>query len=76
MDRPKDWNELALKALYGKGEIRSNEEEEAFELGADAMLEGLRLNGYVSGESLTNMGGVGWKNISPKSKWYFIPDET
>ena len=46
-----------------------------WEAGADAMLEGLRKGGYILGESLVNTKSVGWQNINPKSKWYFIPDE-
>ena len=72
MYRPKDWKEKWV----GPKVFTSREIRDIYEAGADAMLESLRLNGYVSGESLANMGGVGWKNISPKSKWHFIPDES
>ncbi len=40
--RPDGWKEIALKFLYGDGQIRSNDDEDLFEAGADAMLDGLK----------------------------------
>ncbi len=49
---------------------------ESFEAGADAMLSAIRERGFISGESLCNVkDAIGWASISPKSKWYPIPDD-
>lgn len=59
--RPENWNEIAIKAIYGEGRIVSNEAEEFFEAGADAMLKAL--------------GGKGDPRVlTYRGTWVFIPD--
>ncbi len=67
--RPEGWEK------FKKSNYFMEIDEEIFEAGADAMLEGLKKGGYILGESLVNTKSVGWQNINPKSKWYCIPDE-
>jgi len=47
---------------------------QAWEEGADAMLDGLKKGGFILGEALVNTKTIGWSGISPTSKWYVISD--
>lgn len=54
-----------------RGVYYDNPEYTAFEAGADAMLEAIKKNGYVTSGALTN---AGWPNLGKIGKWYYIPD--
>ena len=71
--RPKDWEDG--NKMYDTEKKGGISDAEIFEAGADAMLGELRKQGYILGESMVNVGGIGWQGINPKSKWYSIPDE-
>ena len=75
MYRPKDLKNPFGDGGHMSGVVNAEVKEYAWEAGADAMLGELRRRGYILGESLVNVGGVGWQGINPKSKWYCIPDE-
>jgi len=66
--RPKDWDDKT------KWYDNSDGQYDAFEAGADTMLEAIKRNGYISGQSLLNTGAVGWQNLGSNSKWYCIPE--
>jgi len=80
MYRPEGWNEVAFNKLYGKGQIRSDEDEAMFEAGADAMLEGLKAECRTVTDEivdrLRNWGDYGIVSVKDfKGYLVFIPEK-
>ncbi len=77
--RPEGWEGKAWEQVdraLDTTTTYSEDVENAFEAGADAMLEGLRKGGYIIGESIKNNGATGFQGLNPKGRWYCIPEDT
>lgn len=82
--RPKDWKNRYDDPHWNDDGETSGMEACVYEEGANAMLESICKNGYVTSEALRNVNGgrylhnykpaPGWEHLKD-GKWYYIPDE-